>query len=224
MCVDVCVGLWRKEKQISISFTFLTDNEKAKYDIFPLWTDCSSCDVCLLGAWSHFYGLSTNQLMFPMTRWWPNPSFTKVKSIFRLRFLAFGREWFQSGWEWVAKVYRNGVALQDPLPLGNFCSFSCDCWFTWMFLNTSVAIPMEFQQKNSSKGNKPKVMRMSWLGLFISKRYNSASWTLQYLATILQQLSTPYSATFKPDQAGLLLFALLLYRELNCCEPISQKK
>lgn len=28
----------------------------------------------------------------------------------------------------------------------------------------------------------------------------------------------------KSDQAGLLLFRLLLYLELNCCEQISQKK
>lgn len=33
-----------------------------------------------------------------------------------------------------------------------------------------------------------------------------------------------YNATLKPDQAGLLLFGLLFYLELNCCEQISQKK
>lgn len=122
-------------------------------------------------------------------------------------------------------LYRNGIALQDPLPRGNFFSVTgeCDWRITWMFLNPSVVIHMEWQQKNSFRGNQPKVMRVPWLGLFISKRYNSASWTLQDLTTI-QQLSTTYSATLKPDQSGLLLFGLLLYLELNCCEQISQKK
>lgn len=49
VCLCVCVCLWVKEKLINILFTFPTDNEKEKYDTIPSWTDCSSCDVWLLG-------------------------------------------------------------------------------------------------------------------------------------------------------------------------------
>lgn len=112
----------------------------------------------------------------------------------------------------------NGVSLQDPWPLGNFLIFSV--WLLNHECFWNQVCHMEWQQKNSFKGNQPNVMRL----LLISKMYNSAPWTLQYLATIPQQLSTAYSATFKPHQADLLLFGLLLYFELNCCNKYHRRR
>jgi len=50
-----------KEKLIYIPFTFLSDNEKKKYDMVPSRTDCSSCDVCLLGQLVNSFLQAFNQ-------------------------------------------------------------------------------------------------------------------------------------------------------------------
>lgn len=171
VCQCVCMCLWVKEKLINISFTFLADNKKDKYDTVLLRTDGSSCDLSLLGwpviaflqAFNQPVDVSkaNDQVM-------AKSKFHKSQKYLLMHFLAFGREWLKSEWEWFAEVSTEMRLLSRIPYLWEISPF-------FDVLNPNVVIHMEWQQKKSFKGNQPKVMRMPWLGLLICKKYNSVS-------------------------------------------------